>query len=151
VEEARERIAASGPKIRRKLAGYARDYRAAEAMPGYNINEKEASLERTMDSLAVQLSPAAIEAFCKRWKIRQLAVFGSALAGDFRIDSDLDVLVNFADDARWSLWDVIAAEQELAEIVGRPVDLVERKTVEQSENWIRRDSILSKARIIYEG
>jgi predicted nucleotidyltransferase len=58
-------------------------------------------------------------------------------------------LVTFADDARWSLWDVIAAEEELAEIMGRRVDLVERSTVESSENWIRRDGILNTAKAIY--
>jgi predicted nucleotidyltransferase len=57
--------------------------------------------------------------------------------------------VTFESGARWGLWDIIAAEQELAEIVGRPVDLVERSTVEQSENWIRRDSILRSARTVY--
>jgi predicted nucleotidyltransferase len=61
----------------------------------------------------------------------------------------VDFLVTFKSDAGWSLWDVIGAEQELAELVGRPVDLVERSTVEQSENWIRKKSILGSARTIY--
>lgn len=59
--------------------------------------------------------------------------------------------MSFADDARWILWDVIAAEEELASIVGRPVDLVERSTVEGSENWIRRNNILRTARVVYGG
>jgi predicted nucleotidyltransferase len=102
-------------------------------------------------SLAVELPNESLKAFCEKWKIRELAVFGSALRDDFRADSDVDFLASFADDARWSLWDVIGAEQELAEIVGRPVDLVERGTVEQSENWIRRNNILKSARVIYGG
>ena len=104
-----------------------------------------------MVSLAVELPNESLKAFCEKWKIRELAVFGSALRDDFRADSDVDFLASFADDARWSLWDVIGAEQELAEIVGRPVDLVERGTVEQSENWIRRNNILKSARVIYGG
>jgi predicted nucleotidyltransferase len=102
-----------------------------------------------MEALAIELPRAPLEAFCRKWKIRELAVFGSALRTDFGPDSDVDVLVSFADDARWTLWDVIAAEQELAGIIGRPVDLVERSTVEQSENWIRRNNILDTARTIY--
>jgi uncharacterized protein len=102
-----------------------------------------------MDALAIELPKRALETYCEKWKIRQLAIFGSALRDDFRPDSDIDVLVTFAGDARWSLWDLIAAEQELAEIVGRPVDLVERSTVETSENWIRKKNILGTARTIY--
>src|SRR5438105_618075 len=102
-----------------------------------------------MPELAVHLSPQVIQDFCNKWKIRELAVFGSVLREDFTKDSDLDFLVRFADDARWSLWDVIAAEQELSLIVGRPVDLVERVAVEKSENWIRRQKILGSAKTIY--
>lgn len=102
-----------------------------------------------MEALAIELDHNALERYCAKWKIRELAVFGSAARGDFRPDSDVDVLATFADDARWSLWDVIAAEEELAQIFGRPVDLVERSTVEQSENWIRKNSILNTARVVY--
>jgi uncharacterized protein len=104
-----------------------------------------------MDALAVELPEHAVADFCKKWKIVEFAVFGSAVRGSFGPDSDLDVLVTFADDARWSLLDVIGAEQELADLVGRPVDLVERSTVEQSQNWIRKQSILESARTIYGG
>ena len=102
-----------------------------------------------MEALAIELPAKALADFCQRWKIRALAVFGSALRDDFRPDSDIDFLVSFADDARWSLWDVIQAEEELASLMGRPVDLVERSTVEQSENWIRRNDILRTARVVY--
>jgi predicted nucleotidyltransferase len=104
-----------------------------------------------MQTLAIELPEQALHDFCQRWKIRELSVFGSALRDDFRVDSDVDFLVRFADGARWSLWDVIRAEEELAQVVGRPVDLVERATVEQSENWIRRNDILRTARVIYGG
>ena len=103
----------------------------------------------TLESLAIELPRKALQAFCEKWKIREMAVFGSALREDFGPERDVDVLVRFADDARWSLWDVIGAEDELAQILGRSVDLVERSTVEQSENWIRKDSILSTARVVY--
>jgi uncharacterized protein len=104
-----------------------------------------------MEALTLELPHKELAAFCRKWKIRELAVFGSALRGDFRPDSDVDFLATFADDARWGLLDVIAAEQELAQLIGRPIDLVERGAIEGSENWIRRDSILSTARTVYEG
>lgn len=90
-----------------------------------------------------------IEAFCRKWKVRRMWLFGSVLRGDFRPDSDVDVLVEFDPQARWSLLDLVGAEQELATVMGRPVDLVERECVEKSENWIRRGHILGSARQVY--
>lgn len=87
--------------------------------------------------------------FCRRWLIQEVAVFGSALTESFSDDSDLDVLVTFKPEADWSLLDLIRAERELSQLVGRSVDLVERSVVEQSQNWIRRRSILASAKTIY--
>jgi predicted nucleotidyltransferase len=83
--------------------------------------------------------------FCRRWKIAELRVFGSALREDFRPDSDLDLLVTFAPDADWSLMDHVAMEEELTGMVGRKVDLVSQRAIERSSNWIRRKSILESA------
>ena len=98
---------------------------------------------------AFQIPQEKIEAFCRKWKICEMALFGSVLREDFREDSDVDCLVTFGSDADWDLLDVIRAEEELAELLGRPVDLVQRSTVEKSENWIRRNHILKTARTIY--
>jgi hypothetical protein len=87
--------------------------------------------------------------FCRRWKIVEVAVFGSAVRGELRPGSDLDLLVRFAADADWSLFDHYKMEGELAERLGREVDLVDRETVESSPNWIRRNEILSTARTVY--
>jgi uncharacterized protein len=87
--------------------------------------------------------------FCRRWKIRQLAVFGSFLRDDFRPDSDLDFLYTFADDVHWTLLDLVTMDQELSAIVGREVNLVSRSAVERSQNYIRRRHILSTAEPIY--
>jgi predicted nucleotidyltransferase len=86
-----------------------------------------------------------LEEFCRRWKIAELRVFGSALRDDFREDSDLDLLVRFTPDAYWSLMDHVAMEDELAGIVGRKVDLVSQRAIERSSNWIRRKAILESA------
>jgi len=87
--------------------------------------------------------------FCRRWKIAELAFFGSVLRDDFRQDSDVDVLVTFAMDARWSLFDHVAMEEELSTLVGRKVDLVSSQVVERSSNWIRRKAILDGAEAYY--
>ena len=91
-----------------------------------------------------------IEAYCHRWKITELAVFGSVLREDFRDDSDVDVLVTFAEDARWSLFDLVTMQDEIKDLLGREVDLITRKGVEQSHNPIRREAILRSARPIYQ-
>jgi len=90
-----------------------------------------------------------IAEFCQRWKITEFALFGSVLRDDFRPDSDVDVLVTFAPDAEWSLFDDVDMEEELSVIFGRKVDLVSRRAVERSDNWIRRKAILSTAESIY--
>jgi predicted nucleotidyltransferase len=87
--------------------------------------------------------------FCQRWKIRELALFGSALREDFRPDSDIDLLVSFEPDARWSLLDFARMQNELEELFERPVDLVERAAIESSENYIRRRSILRDTEVVY--
>jgi len=96
-----------------------------------------------MDSLA--LGPARLEEFCSRWRVRELALFGSALRPDFGPDSDLDLLVTFDDRAAWSLLDLVRMERELGELCGRKVDLVDRRSIERSRNWLRRREILNTA------
>lgn len=91
----------------------------------------------------------ALADFCHRWKIQEVALFGSALRGDFRPESDLDLLVRFAPDATWSLFERGRMEQELSKLLGREVDLVSRASIEASPNWIRRREILDSARTLY--
>jgi uncharacterized protein len=100
-------------------------------------------------STKLHLPQAEIERFCRRWRILELSLFGSALRDDFRADSDVDILVTFAPDARWSLFDMVRMQKELETILGREVDLVERSAVEQSENYIRRKRILSELVPVY--
>lgn len=103
----------------------------------------------TTASMAIELPREAIEAFCRRWRITELELFGSVLRDDFGPESDVDFLVTFAPDAEWTLFDMVRMDRELERIVGRRVDLITRRTVERSENWIRRRSILETARPYY--
>lgn len=99
--------------------------------------------------LPIDLDRDRIAEFCRKWKITELSLFGSVLTREFGPDSDVDFLATFAPDARWSLFDIIGAEMELKEIVGRDVDLADRSAVEASANWIRRRSILKSAQPLY--
>ncbi len=100
-------------------------------------------------SLPIAIPIEKIEAFCRKWKVQRLWLFGSVLREDFGPESDVDVMVEFMPETVWNLLDMVEAEQELSEIVGRPVDLVERRCVEQNDNWIRRRHILEHASLLY--
>lgn len=98
------------------------------------------------DRLAQLLPELDLAAFCRRWKVRELALFGSVLRDDFSPASDIDVLVSFDDDAPWSLWDLTTMQDELSSLLGRQVDLVEREGL---RNPFRRDRILKTRRVVY--
>lgn len=90
-----------------------------------------------------------IETFCRRWDVVELAIFGSALGEDFRSESDVDILVSFRETSRWRLFDLVRMEEELELMFRRDVDLVEKEAVKNSENYIRRASILNNAHVIF--
>lgn len=97
--------------------------------------------------------PEKIAAFCQKWQIVELSLFGSVLREDFRADgenqSDIDVLFTLADGVSQSLLKRVKIQYELEELFQRKVDLIDREEVTQSYNWIRRDNILSSERSIY--
>ena len=76
--------------------------------------------------------------FSRRWKISEFALFGSALRDELTPDSDIDVLVTFEEDARWSLFDFIEMKEELQKIFGREVDLLTKRAVEMGLNQRRK-------------
>jgi predicted nucleotidyltransferase len=102
-----------------------------------------------MNPVRIDIPQDRIAEFCRKHSIKMLSLFGSALREDLRPDSDVDVLVSFAEDARYSLFDLAAMEEELGSILGRKVDLVEREAIEQSENYIRRRHILQNEEPVY--
>lgn len=90
-----------------------------------------------------------IAAFCQRHRIKKLSLFGSVLRDDFSPESDVDVLVEFEAGVRNSLFDMVRMENELREVLERKVDFIERKAVEESENYIRRGHILNSLETVY--
>jgi uncharacterized protein len=71
------------------------------------------------------------------------------LRDDFRPDSDVDVLVTFAPDAHTTLFNMVDMQDELAELLGRKVDLISKRGIEHSRNYIRRKAILGSAEVFY--
>jgi predicted nucleotidyltransferase len=95
-----------------------------------------------MSTPRIQIPQQALDAFCRKWKITEFAFFGSVVRDDFGPDSDVDVLVSFAPEAAYTLFDLVHIEDDLREIFGRDVDLVTRKAVERNSNEWRRNAIL---------
>jgi predicted nucleotidyltransferase len=99
--------------------------------------------------IRIVIDQQAIEAFCRRWGITELDVFGSAIREDFRADSDVDLLASFSDDRRPTLFTLLQMEAELKQLFGQKVDLLDRRSVERSDNYIRRKHILANSEPLY--
>ena len=93
-----------------------------------------------------EIPSSDLAALCRKWRVAELALFGSVLRADFRPDSDIDVLVTFAPDATWDLMDVVTMKDELEALLGRPVDLVEKPAI---RNPILRREILARNEVVY--
>ena len=94
----------------------------------------------------LEIADEVIESFCRKWKIEELALFGSVLRGDFRPDSDVDVLATFAPDAKWSVFDHARMQGELSTLLGRQADVIESAGL---SNPFRRREILATRKVIY--
>jgi len=99
-----------------------------------------------MAKVKIEVQTDRIQAFCRKWRVRELALFGSVLSEDFRPDSDVDVLVSLEEDAPWSAFDLVDMIDELKSIFGREVDLLEKEAL---RNPFRRHSILSNREVLY--
>ena len=98
-----------------------------------------------MSDLRLEIPKEALAAFCRRYQVRRLALFGSALRQDFRLDSDVDVLVEFEPEAHVGFLALSRMQRELAELIGRPVDLVPREGLKP----VIREAVLSSAEELY--
>jgi predicted nucleotidyltransferase len=88
----------------------------------------------------------ALSILCRRWRIKELSLFGSLARGDAGPASDADVLVTFQPDEHWDLWDMVDLQDELAVLFRRPVDIVVEGAI---RNPIRRQSIMRDKRRLY--
>jgi len=94
----------------------------------------------------LHVSPSQVAAFCQRWKIVELALFGSILREDFRPSSDVDILISLAPDHGWSLFDWVDMQQELEGMFQRKVDLVDKRGL---KNPYRRAEIMKTYQVLY--
>jgi hypothetical protein len=101
-----------------------------------------------MSKAKIRIPRAKIAEFCKRWNVSEFALFGSVLRPDFSPKSDVDVLVSFSPEARITLFDMARMQAELRSIFRRDVDLISRRGLEHSRNYLRRKNILNSARVI---
>ena len=97
-----------------------------------------------MNYHGVEISQQALAEFCQRNRIRRLALFGSILRDDFRLDSDVDVLVEFEPGSTPGLA-FFTMEAELSNILGRKVDL---NTPGFLSKYFR-DEVLREAEVLY--
>ena len=95
--------------------------------------------------LPIDVPAEELREFCARHHIIRLSLFGSVLREDFRPDSDVDLLVEFAADHTPGLA-FFAMQEELSDLLGRPVDL-------NTHAWLSRhfrDHVLRDAEILYD-
>ena len=91
-----------------------------------------------------------LQSLCQHWQIIEIALFGSVLRDDFNADSDIDILVTFAENARITFFNLDEIERQFGILFNnRPVDVVTKNAIEHSRNPIRRQNILNNAQIIY--
>lgn len=94
----------------------------------------------------VHLDKDELAAFCRKWRVRELSLFGSALRDDFGPESDLDFLVSFEPDARLDIDILLDMKEELETRFGRPVDIVEKEAL---RNPWRKYEILRTREVLY--
>jgi len=99
-----------------------------------------------MSKLKFPLPRERIGSFCQRWRVTELAIFGSALRDDFNELSDIDVLVTFDDSAEITLLDFAQMQIELEQVFNRPVDVIEKAAL---RNPYRRKGILETSLVVY--
>jgi uncharacterized protein len=132
-------------KMRVELAGECEDpqefYMAESVMPMQEIYQR---LNTTSEQIA---------RFCEKWRLAELALFGSVLRNDFRVDSnnpsDIDLLFSYLPGSNMSLLRRSKMKVELEALLKRNVDLLMTAEVLDSHNPIRKKQILESAQVIY--
>lgn len=98
----------------------------------------------------LRVSASEIVAFCQRWHIEELGLFGSVIRNDFGPESDIDVLVVFESSHRQGDLSHIGTkdqmQDEITALFERKVDLTEKRLL---KNPFSRSEILSTHRVIY--
>ena len=96
--------------------------------------------------MRIEIPHDKIHDFCLKWSVRAFSIFGSSIRDDGHSESDVDILVSFHDGTSWGLFEFFDMIDELQEIFGRKVDLVEKEAL---RNPIRKSEILSQRQVVY--
>jgi predicted nucleotidyltransferase len=118
------------------------------------IDEKHSALDfstatfhiRYMRLPKIQIDEDIVISLAKKYGIRKISLFGSALRADFNRESDLDFLVEFEKERSYSLFDLFSIREDFSRALGRKVDLVEKAGL---RNPYRKKAIIDSARLIY--
>jgi predicted nucleotidyltransferase len=97
------------------------------------------------DAVPLHIPLEELAHFCRRYQVRELALFGSMLRQDHRPDSDVDLLVSFQPAARVTFLTLARMQRELEALWGRKVDLVPKDGLKP----VIRDHVLATARVLY--
>lgn len=97
----------------------------------------------------ISIHKEKISEICKRYKINELALFGSALREDYSENSDIDLLVEFVPESGITLFNLVDLKEEFEELFGREVDIVSKNAVKKSRNYLRKKAILENYKVIY--
>lgn len=101
-------------------------------------------------SISFTLPPAAeLTKFCRKWRVRELAVYGHALATKLNPDVPLEVMIGFWNRSQWLTTDLTRMRDALAGMLGHPVKLIERAEVDVSQNPILRQRIYRSIKTLY--
>ncbi len=100
----------------------------------------------TVRRLRIDVPTERLVGFCRKWKVTELALFGSVLREDFGPESDVDVLVDLAPGHGLDLFDWVEMIDELKDLFGREVDLVSKRGL---RNPFRRHRILTTREVIH--
>jgi uncharacterized protein len=106
---------------------------------------EQASMSQTLQLGCAQVEEAKLADLCRRYGVRELSLFGSAVRNEMRPDSDLDFLVEFLPDAQIDLFDYAGLMLDLSRLLGRKVDLVSEKGLKR----LIRTAVLEEARLVY--
>lgn len=98
-----------------------------------------------MTSQDIDIPIESINVLCRRYQVRELALFGSALGGSFGPDSDLDFLVEFQPEAQVGFMKLAKMQREFSAVLNRKVDLVPKGGLKPKI----RQAIISSAEVLY--
>jgi uncharacterized protein len=136
-----------GGKVRSPAKTAANRLKAAAFWEAVRTGQKPAP-RRPRTPPAPEVVADLLADYCRKTGITQLEAFGSTARGEARRGSDVDLLATFASNPGLRFFTM---EDEMAAILGVPVHLLTRDSVEQMSNPYRRESILADARVIYHG